>query len=167
MKKSVLLIITCFISSQIFSQEANTRPPFELNLAVDEESYFSAQIAESKYILPNNTIQVFPGEEIYIEAELKDNALVNLKRVEEIKDDKKTMVIKFWQEADGRKHKNMMLSVYNPFDKKIKYSAMIYLTKYNRWINTSVVDLQPTILMYELWSDLITSIVLDGFTVVE
>lgn len=167
MKKIVVLILTCLISSYIFSQEANTRPPFELNLAVDEESYFSAQIPESKYISLNNTIQVFPGEEIYIEAEVKDNVLVDIKRVEEIKDAKKTMIIKFWQEADGRKHKSMMLSVYNPFDKKIKYSALIFLTKHNRWVNTSVVDLEPCLIMYEVWPDLITSIALNGFTVVD
>ena len=163
MKKSFFVLFFLLIASFVFSEDNNVRPPFELKMAVEEEQYFSAQIDQSTYVLPNNWIQLFPGEEVYIEAEVEDNALVNFKRVPEIKNPAKTLVISFEQISEEKLHKYMVLSVKNPFDKELKYSAAICLLKYGKWVETDVLNIGPGIAASELWSDLITSIALYDF----
>jgi hypothetical protein len=57
----------------------------------------------------------------------------------------------------------MMLSIKNPFDRDMEYKADIYLIKYNRWINTSIVPVKAKLLSYEIWPDIIGTIVLHDF----
>ena len=118
MKKQILFLIGILACAGFgFSQEKNLRESFVLNLAVSEDQYYAAELGESPYVLPENTVQVYPGEELYIEADVENDVLVNLKNVGEIKNPEKTLIIKFSQICDGRKHQAMMLSVFNPFEK--------------------------------------------------
>lgn len=41
---------------------------------------------------------------------------------------------------ERQNHKGMMLSIKNPFDKIINYSADICLLKYGKWVTTDVYD---------------------------
>ncbi len=161
MKKQILFL-ACILSCAgfAFSQEKNLRESFVLNLAVNEEQYYAAEINESPYVLPENTVQVYPDEELYIEADVEDNVLVNLKNVEKIENPEKTLIIKFSQICDGKKHQAMMLSVFNPFEQDLGYSAIIYLLMYGRWVESEVIDIKPESTGYETWRDIICTIAL-------
>ena len=161
MKKSLLFFAVFLIfTSNVFSQEKKNRESFELKMAVDEEHYFAARIPESAYVLKDETVQVYPGEELFVEAEISGGNLVNLKNVASNENPEKTLVIKFEQINDGKKHKCMMLSIFNPFEKELEYSAIILLPKYGRWVETDVIGIKPKIPGYETWTDLISSIAL-------
>ncbi len=164
MKKQILFLIGILACAGFgFSQEKNLRESFVLNLAVSEDQYYAAELGESPYVLPENTVQVYPGEELYIEADVENDVLVNLKNVGEIKNPEKTLIIKFSQICDGRKHQAMMLSVFNPFEKDLEYSAIIYLLMYGRWVETDVIDIKPNAIGYETWRDIICTIALNGW----
>lgn len=80
MKKQILFLIGILACAGFgFSQEKNLRESFVLNLAVSEDQYYAAELGESPYVLPENTVQVYPGEELYIEADVENDVLVNLK----------------------------------------------------------------------------------------
>lgn len=167
MKKIISLFIILCLTGYIFAQDSNIRKPFELVLAVDDEQYFSAQIDNSPYVINNKIIQLYPGEKIYIEADVLDNDSLELKRVESITDPKKTITLEFKQICEGKKHKTMMLYIENPFTRKLHYSANICLLKYGKWITTDVYDVEANLSCYEIWNDLISSIALDNFKLIE
>ncbi len=146
-----------------YSKELKTRKSFNLTMAVDGERYYSAEIPETSYILPNNTVQLFPGETLYIEADVKDDLLVNLKCVNANKHPEKTLVISFMQISEEKNHKSMMLSVFNPFDKELEYSAVICLLMYGKFVETTVWDIGAGTTGYETWPDLINTIALDNW----
>ena len=162
-----LLVISLCLINIIFAQDNNDRDSFELVLAVDEEQYFSAKIDKSQYIIRDKIIQIFPGEKIYIEADVLNNDLINLKRVDSVSNPEKTMNIEFKQVCDERKHKYMMLFIENPHTKKLHYSVKICLIKYGKWVSTDVYDVEAGKSNYEMWPDLISSITLDSLKLVD
>ena len=166
-KKYCLIAISIFMMFSTFAKDKNERDPFELVLAVDEEQYFAAEIPQSPYVINDSIIQIYLGEKVYIEADVKDNVLTNLKRVESIKKPKKTLTIEFIQQSEGKNHQFMMLTITNPFSKTLSYSAHICLVKYARWVDTNVVDVMAGISSIETWPDLISSIALDEFKLVD
>ena len=68
---------------------------------------------------------------------------------------------------EGKQHKYMMLFIENPFEKRLRYSANICLLKYGKWVATDVYDVEARKSNYEMWPDLITSIALDSFKLIE
>lgn len=164
MKKFVMLVLSAFVLMVgAYSKELKTRKSFNLTMAVDGERYYSAEIPETSYILPNNTVQLFPGETLYIEADVDGDSLVNLKCVSANKNPKKTLVISFTQICEEKMHKSMMLSVQNPFGRDLEYSAVICLLMYGKFVETDVWDVMAGTIGYETWPDLINSIVLDSW----
>lgn len=61
----------------------------------------------------DNSISIMPGESFFVEADLVDNRLVNLREVPEIKHPEKTITLSFTQSGPGL---GMILSLKNPFD---------------------------------------------------
>lgn len=139
------------------------RDAFKLNIAVDDTNFYEADIQASPYILPNNTIQLYPGETIFVEVELVKTEIKSMKTVKENLNPEKTLVISFTQQTDGKIHKGMMLKIVNPFDKKLEYKANMFLMKYNKWAPTSVLPIQGELSSYETWPDLIVTIALTGW----
>ncbi len=150
------------ISKFCYSQadNNNTRPAFTLKLFVDDTTFYTAPMGPTSYIVKENAVQVFPGEKIYVEADLINDSLVNFKVVPEILNKGKTLVITFTQTHQDKKHDKMILNVINPFSKSLEYSAQINLMKYKKWVKTSVVPIEPGIMGNESWPDIITTIVL-------
>ncbi len=62
----------------------------------------------------NDVISILPGESFFVEADIIDGKLENLREVPENADPTKTITIKFTQ---MEKSVSMMLSLYNPFEK--------------------------------------------------
>ena len=139
------------------------RDAFKLNIAVDETNFYNADIKASSYVLPDKTIQLYPGENIFVEVELKKNEIISMKTVKENLHPEKTLIISFSQQTEGKIHKGMMLKIENPFDLKLEYKANMFLMKYNKWAPTDVLPVQPKLSSFETWSDLIVTIGLTGW----
>lgn len=162
----VFLITTNLIYCQV-SQDSNIRPPFDLRLYVNDSVFYEAPMKESRYIINDTIIQLFPGEKLFIESEIQNNKLVNFKIVPTITDKDRTLVVEFHQEKKGKNHDQMILTIENPFQKMLHYRAMINLMNERRWRKTSVVQVLPGLKSIEMWSDIITSIALSGFEFIE
>ncbi len=145
------------------STDVNVRPPFELKLFINDSTFFNAPMNASQYVYNKKTIQVFPGDSLLIEAELSGDSLVNLKLVPKNIHKDRTIKISFSQSVEGRVHQQMILSVVNPFSKKLAYSAQINLLTQKKWVKTSIIPVLPGLVSYETWSDLITTIALYDF----
>jgi Zn-dependent metalloprotease len=164
-RKILVLIIGTLMIGQVNAQtdKANIRPAFELKLNVNDSIFYNASMSESKYIINDSIIQIFPGEKLFVEAENVNNKLTNFKVVNEIKDKSKTLVFDFKQTTKGKVHGEMILTIENPFDKQLQYRAMMNLMRNQKWVNTSVFPVRPRLKCMEIWADLITSLALVGF----
>ena len=160
--KIYLLVAALLISKFSYSQadNNNTRPAFTLKLYVDDTTFYTAPMGATSYIVKESAVQVFPGEKIYVEADIANDSLVNFKVVPENLNKGKTLVITFTQTHQDKKHEQMILSVTNPFAKNLEYHSQIHLMKYKKWVTTSVLPVKPGLVSYENWPDIITTIVL-------
>jgi hypothetical protein len=163
--KNYLFLFLLLVGKECGAQtvDSNARPPFELKLFVNDSTFYNAPMNASQYVYNKKTIQVFPGESLFIEAELSGDSLVNLKVVPENIHKEKTIKISFSQSVEGRIHQQMILSVVNPFSKKLDYSAQINLLNQKKWVKTSIIPVLPGLVSYETWPDLITTIALYDF----
>ncbi|MEI7485811.1 MAG: hypothetical protein WCJ72_00135 [Chryseobacterium sp.] len=72
--KQFTLLLFLSISGFIFAQNDNEfRDAFTLKLAVDSTTFYQQEVARSKYLVKDDILQIYPGEHLFIEAEVKDN----------------------------------------------------------------------------------------------
>lgn len=160
---SVFVLLSFFSIGSVLGQNSNLRKSKKSQLAINESSTFGLNIPESKILINDSIIQIYPGEKLYIEAEIVKNQLKNLKVVDKISDKSKTLVIEFQQVVNGKSHKQMKLSIFNPFERNLKYVSNIYLSKFQTWTETSVIPVGSGKTSYEFWPDLISTITLSSF----
>lgn len=139
------------------------REAFTLNIMVDDSNFYQSNIKASNYILPDNSIQIYPGETLFVEVELNKKEIKSMKTVKENINPDKTITISFTQQTDGKKHTGMMLKIENPFKWKLEYKATMFLMKYNKWASTSVLPVQPKLSNFETWPDIIVTLALGGW----
>lgn len=163
MKYFFTLILGLISSLYLAQNENNSREAFTLKLAVDSINYYEQEVKESKYFVKDNILQIYPGEHIFIEAEVKNNIIQSMKVVKENKNPEKTIEIDFSQKVSGRKSDGMTLQISNPFDKKLNYNAMKYIVGRNEWLKTSIIPIQPKLTNFELWNDVIITLVLNNW----
>jgi hypothetical protein len=163
---TTLLLASILTSVQCFGQSNDLprRDSFALNLAVDEVNFYQDEVKSSSYILPDNTIQIYPGEKIFVEMELDGTKIKSMKTVKENLNPTKTVTITFTQQTDGKQHKGMMLKIENPFNYELDYKAAMYLLKYNKWAPTDVSPVRAKIASYETWTDIIITLGLSDWT---
>jgi len=160
--KKILFIILTFASNLSFSQnEIKEREPFVLKLAVDNEQFYQMDVPKSKYFVKENIIQIYPTEKLNIEVEIKSDTIFSMKVVQKIVEPKRTIQIEFFQNITEKKPEGMMLKVTNPFNRKLNYNAMMYIVGNNKWISTSIIPIQPNLMNFEMWNDVIITLVLE------
>ena len=162
MKKIPLLFTSLvFVSSQLIQGQDTSqldRAAYTLKVQVDKKSFYEEEIKAGPYILPNNTIQLYPGETVYIEIDQADGIIKGMKSVKEIKDVSKTVTISFTQNTNKKVHESMMLKIVNPLKYRLSYKASIFLFEHKRWVKTNVYPVQSGLSGFETWPDIITSI---------
>jgi hypothetical protein len=95
---AVLLMAALAVHGQDSAQLK--RVPYTLTVAVDKKTVYEEDIKETPFVLPGNTIQLYPGETILIEVEQENGVIKKLTAVKEIKDAAKTLRIKFTQHVE-------------------------------------------------------------------
>lgn len=165
MKKLVVSIIPILLFTATYSQnDRSFREPFQLELAVDTINYYSQEIPKSPYFVKENIIQIYPSEQLFIEVSLKDSTIETMKVVKENLFPEKTIRIDFKQNKKGKIHQSMMLTVQNPFDKKLIYKANMYIVGYDKWLSTSIMPVNKKLSGIEIWNDIIITLVLSDWT---
>jgi len=137
------------------------RTPYKLTLAVDKKSFYEEEIKATPYVLPNNTVQLYPGETVFIEIEQEDGIIKSLVAVEQNIHPDKTLIINFSQTANKKIHENTMLKIQNPFKQSLLYIAKIFFLHHRKWVDTNVYPVEAGLASIEIWPDVIISIVLE------
>jgi hypothetical protein len=165
MKAFLLLLWALVAIEKDYAQDTSIlkRTPYKLIVAVDKKNYYEEELKAAAYVLPDKTIQLYPGEKLYAEVELEDGVVKSITAVKEIKDPSKTLTISFTQNTNDKVHEMIMLKIDNPFTKTLHYTAGIFLFKQKKWVGTDVYPVRPGISGIETWPDIITSIALSDW----
>ncbi len=135
------------------------RKAFKLDLEINDTNYFQAEIPESPIVLASNSVQLYPGEEVFVEVELDSvNKIKSLNSVKKNLHPKKTLVISFEQIANKHIHEKMVLSIYNPFDMELIYKPSLLLFKISDWLLKKDVIAPKNQLSVEVFTELTISI---------
>lgn len=161
------LIFTIFLSL-IFTicnsqNEKINREAFKLNLAVNEKQYYSMDVAKTPYLVKEKILQIYPGEKVLIETEVKGDTIFSMKVVEKNIFPEKTIEVEFYQEASDKTNISMMLNVKNPFNKTLNHDALMYTVGGARWEKTSIIPIRPKLQNFETWGYAIITLVLDNW----
>lgn len=113
--------------------------------------------------MPDNTIQLYPGETIYIEVEQENGIIKSMTAVKENKNPAKTVTISLTQSVKKKVHELMMLKVSNPFPQKLVYEAKFFAWPENHWIESDVLPVESGLSGFESWPDIIISIGLSNW----
>jgi hypothetical protein len=132
-------------------------------LTVDSLKFYEQDVSYSKYFVKDNVLQIYPGEHLFIEADVVGNEIKSMKVVKENLNPSKTIELEFHQETNDRNHERMILKVSNPFDKELNYDAMMFVVGMSSWMKTSIIPIPPKLMNFELWNDVIITLVLDNW----
>ena len=160
---SILFFLTFSVNSKGQDTTVLKRTPYTLRIVVDKVNFYEDQIGATPYVFPNNGIQIYPGETIYVEVEQDNGVIKSMKAVKEINNPKTTLTITFSQKCENNIHQMMMLKIQNPFPKDLNYKAKMFLLKQNKWVNTNVYPVTAGLSAFETWPDIIISLGLDSW----
>ena len=157
------LILVLFCSSVPFNSTGQDsailkRTPYSLRIDVDNINFYEDQIGATPYVFPNNGMQIYPGETIYVEVEQDKGVIKSMKAVKKINNPKTTLTITFSQKSENNIHQMMMLKIQNPFPKNLTYEAKMFLLKQNKWFDTDVYPVMAGLSAFETWPDIIISL---------
>ena len=157
------IFIAVAMASAFGQNDKEFRKPFTLKLSVDTTTFYEQEVLRSKYFVKDNILQIYPSESVLIEVEINENEIKSMKIVGKNKNPSKTIEINFIQKTNGRKHEFMMLEVKNPFKKILNYDAMMYIVGKDKWLKTSIIPVQPKLGSFEIWYDVIITLVLSNW----
>jgi hypothetical protein len=162
MRTKVIMTILLSISFAFtYAQnEKVNRDGFTLTLPVDGEQYYEQKVVSSPYFVKEKALQIYPGEKLFIEAEIEKEEIISMKVVKENLNPEKTIEVKFTQTVKDGKSEMMMLKVVNPFKKDLEYKAMMFIVGHDKWINTNVIPVKAKLVAYETWPNVIITLVL-------
>ena len=154
----VVLALTLTLNSKGQDSTVLKRTPYTLKIEVDKKNFYEDQIGATPYVFPNNGMQIYPGETVYVEVVEENGIIKSMKAVKEITNPKTTLTIKFSQKSENKIHQMMMLEVQNPFPKNLTYEAQMFLLNNKKWVNTSIYPVMAGLSGFETWTDIIISL---------
>jgi hypothetical protein len=94
-RKWMAVILCSLMAISVFGQDTTQlrRQPYKLKVAVDKSSVYEEDIRATPYVLPNQAIQLYPGETVFIEIEHENGVINNVKAVDKITNPEKTLTI--------------------------------------------------------------------------
>ena len=141
------------------------REPGVVHLTLDNGKPFETKLDWPQPITQNGWISVFPGETIFVEAEVKGDRLTNFRAVKSNDHPDKTLTLKFSQETGSPA---MTLTVTNPFEKTVKYHAGMMLPTSDKVLKTSSCPvLGGGRAAFESWPNAIFQLVLFDFRLLD
>jgi len=108
-------------------------------------------------------LQIYPGEKLFIEVETSKSEITSMRVVKENLNPQKTIMVDFTQTTKGKKSESMMLKIVNPFEKDLEYKAMMFTVGHDKWIDTNVYPVRAKLTSFEMWSDVIITLVLSDW----
>jgi len=141
------------------------RKPGVVGLTLDSGKPFEKKFDLPRPIAHDGWVSVFPGETIFVEAEVHGSQLINLRAVERNDHPEKTLSFQFSQDPGAS---SMTLIVTNPFEKNVKYHAGMMLPTGDKLLKTSSCPvLGGGRVAFESWSNAILQLVLFDFRLLD
>lgn len=159
MMNKIFFLFILFTFCIFYAQ--SSRKAFTLEIAADETHQYQSEVSASPYFVKDKVLQIFCGETLFIECEVKGDTISMMKVVEENINPDRTIEINFSQNSEDRKNIITSLIVTNPFNKKLNYNAMMYTPKYTTWKETSIIPIGAKLQNFETWPHSIITLVLD------
>ena len=169
--KHVFILLTTLLAISICSNGQDStllkRTPYTLRVDVDKNHFYEDKVGGTPYVFPDKTIQIYPGETIYVEVVEENGVVKNMTAVQKIKNPSITLTIAFTQTTKNKVHEMMMLKIENPFPKDLSYNATMFLFKQNRWVNTNVYPVTAKLSAFETWNDIIITLGLGNWKFID
>jgi hypothetical protein len=163
--KAILTLFAFFICINSYAQnDAPKRSAFTLKLPVDGKQFYEQEVQESPYFVKEKVLQIYTGEKLFIEVETLGNKITAMKVVKNNVNPTKTIEIELKQEVKDRASESLMLKIKNPLKKTLKYKAMMFIVGQDKWIPTNVLPIASELSSFELWNDIIITMVLTDWT---
>jgi len=134
-KTLAFLIFFLTLALHFFGQDTAIlkRTPYKLSLPVDKNSVYEEDLKATPYVMPDKTIQIYPGETIYVELRQDSGKIVSMTAVKEIKDPAITSY-------------------------RLNYKAVMFLMRQRKWVETNVYPVEPNLSGFETWPEVIISL---------
>lgn len=97
--------------------------PVHISVIMRDGSTFDTTLPPPTPIVQPGHLSIFPGQTLYLEADLDGDQLTNFKLVPSVVHPEKTLTLNFTQESGGAAGNMMMFKISNPFDRPMKYRA--------------------------------------------
>jgi hypothetical protein len=170
MKLLPLVLISFFTILQVAAQDTTTvinRDAYRMKLVIDKKTTYESEIKVTPYFVQENVLQIYPGEDLYLEADLDNGKIKSVKVVKENLHPERTISIGFSQVVEKKLHEMMMLKVVNPFKQDLTYKVKLLPFRSNAWMPTMALPVKGGNSSFETWPDIITSIVLSEWSLKE
>jgi hypothetical protein len=163
MNKITLFLILIFSLALYSQNDKPKRTSFKLEIAADETNQYIMDVKESPYFVKENVIQLYCGEKVFVECEIKGDSITEMKVVEKNINPDKTIIIEFFQNVKNRKEIRTDLIVKNPFSKELRYEALMFTPISQEWKSTSIIPIRPYLQNFEMWPHSIITLVLENW----
>lgn len=162
MAKYILVIF--FLISSVRTVLAQTelpfRKPYRLVVYIDSTKYYGQDIDSTPFFGTNNLLQLFTGEQVFIEVETNGKKIVSMKSVSGIRYPEKTIVLELEQKSSVAKSESISLVVTNPFKRKLVFNLEHYDFNLKDWITDTPFTIGPKNQERKVWKDQIVITVL-------
>ena len=160
--KQILTILAILVAQNCFAQNVVVnRQPFNLKLPIDGLNIYEEQIAGKPYFVKSKKLQIYPGEKLFIEVEIKKDTIFSMAVVKQNLYPEKTIEVNFSQKVNGKKNEMMILKLTNPFKKSLDCKALVYKAGQKGWKDATIKPVLPKSTGTETWTDVVITMVLD------
>ena len=155
------------LSSDEVCQITRCRPASTVRL-MRKEKYFEVELPQAP-IAFQGSINIIAGEKLYIEADDSEDKLSNMKVVDSIDKQNKTILVEFRQEKMKEKEGVWLMTfmINNPYKRMLKFKAGIHPAGKDKFYKTSICPIPPGGSNYETWPYPIVQLVLFDFELVK
>ncbi len=139
------------------------RKPFVLNLHLDKEHYYEANIGEMPYVYGGG-VYLMKGDKFGISLDFSDEKSVKVAYQPEF--EKSDMTFEFTQDLSAEPNGMMLLTIRNRTSKQIRMKASMTVPGQKKPADTSILPVQPGLTDFESWPHAIVKLQLHDFEVV-
>jgi hypothetical protein len=138
------------------------RPATKIKLDMGHDRYYVVDQPAAPYTF-DGMINVLAGETVTVSASAKGDKLADLRYVPEPGKEAPVVVARLQQYVDNQGQYSMLLTVTNPFDRPLVYTANIQPAGRNSFLPSSICPISPHRIGAETWSYPLVQVLLKDF----
>jgi hypothetical protein len=164
--KKLALVSLVFFNTLFALGQSNDMPNRKAatkKLVIDAKNTYTQSVKAGPIITAGTTVNIYPGDTIYLEVTLVGTAIKGMKTVKKNLNPEITLILTFDQHVENSTHKFMTLGIQNPFHKNLYYAASMLVMKSTTWTKVTVNPVLAEKGTYETWPQIIVQMQLSGW----